>query len=638
MEESFRTSLAGRATVALVLFVGYYILAFAMAGFLLFIPYAEAKYTGRIHYIWVPIVCIAGAVLILWSIIPRRERFKEPGPRLTPESDPRLFAQISRAARELNQEAPQEVYLLPNVTAWVSERGGSMGLRSRRIAGVGLTLLQVLSINEFRAVLAHEFGHFSRGDTRLGPWIHKTRSAIERTLQGLQRHGTLLSGYDAVIRQPFVLYGNWFLRITQAISRRQEYLADEVSAMTAGRETVVSALRKTYMADMAYPMYWANELTRILNAGFLPPFAAGFGQGLELEPIKRPLMETVKEVEKLQSRPYDPHPSLGERIKALEALPAGREPGAARGAISLLEDVPKRERQLFALMNPELGPKLRPIAWEDVTAAVHIPFWADLAQKHQTDLAGVTPKNLSDKLHEAVKWGQQMSVTSGQVLTDDQAKFYAAYVVSVAIITKMIVRGWRAHCAVWQQVVISHGGRSWEPFVSVYALVGGAMTSDDWLVLCHEMGMADLELGSGGQAPKSGPHEAAVRPEPEGEPAERSPSPFVVAPKETVVKKPLRRKLLWAGITVSVAALVIFGVFGVRSAREKVSTPTTKSVQATGVKYFTKGSTKAEVLRIQGPPDIDSGLYWWYRASVVRFDVEGKVIDFSNNSKNLKAR
>jgi heat shock protein HtpX len=57
--------------------------------------------------------------------------------------------------------------------------------------GLGLSLLQTLSVSQFRAVLAHEFGHFHAGDTKLGPWIYRTRAAIGRTLDGLARYNIL---------------------------------------------------------------------------------------------------------------------------------------------------------------------------------------------------------------------------------------------------------------------------------------------------------------------------------------------------------------------------------------------------------------------------------------------------------------
>ena len=75
--------------------------------------------------------------------------------------------------------------------------------------GLGLPLMQGLTVSQLRAVLAHEFGHFHGGDTKLGPWVYKTRGAIGRTLMGL-------SGHSAFLQKPFEWYGLGFLRLAHA--------------------------------------------------------------------------------------------------------------------------------------------------------------------------------------------------------------------------------------------------------------------------------------------------------------------------------------------------------------------------------------------------------------------------------------
>ncbi len=90
-------SLAGRAVLALILLVGFYVLAFAVAATLLLIPYAEVRYANRIHP-KLALLCVAGAGIILWSIVPRRDRFEPPGPRLEPADHPpeRSLARLRR--------------------------------------------------------------------------------------------------------------------------------------------------------------------------------------------------------------------------------------------------------------------------------------------------------------------------------------------------------------------------------------------------------------------------------------------------------------------------------------------------------------------------------------------------------------
>src|SRR6185295_7873003 len=178
-------SLAGRAALAVVLLVGFYVLALAIVGGLLYLPYVEVVYLHRLDRL--TIFAIVGAAIILWSILPRVDRFTPPGPALTRADQPRLFATIDDVARGSEQAMPSEVYLIPDMNAWVAQRGGIMGFGSRRVMGLGLPMLQTLTISQMRAVVAHEFGHYHGGDTALGPWVYKTRAAIGRTIHGLSQ-------------------------------------------------------------------------------------------------------------------------------------------------------------------------------------------------------------------------------------------------------------------------------------------------------------------------------------------------------------------------------------------------------------------------------------------------------------------
>jgi Zn-dependent protease with chaperone function len=152
-------SLRTRAVLALVLMVGFYVFALIVAGALLWVPYAEFTYAHRNINGRLTLFCIVGGFTILWSIIPRIDKFTPPGPRLTPATAPKLFDMINDVAQSTSQPRPEEVYLLADVNAFVSSRGGWMGFGSRRVMGVGLPLIKGLSPAELRSVIGHEFGH-----------------------------------------------------------------------------------------------------------------------------------------------------------------------------------------------------------------------------------------------------------------------------------------------------------------------------------------------------------------------------------------------------------------------------------------------------------------------------------------------
>ena len=78
--------------------------------------------------------------------------------------------------------------------------------------GLGLTLMESRTVPQFKAVVAHEFGHYANDDLKFGAWIYRTREAMGRTL-------ARLDGYSEVLHGLFVGYANLFIRITQAISR-----------------------------------------------------------------------------------------------------------------------------------------------------------------------------------------------------------------------------------------------------------------------------------------------------------------------------------------------------------------------------------------------------------------------------------
>ena len=478
-----KENLAGRAIVAVLLYFGFYILSLLIAGILFFIPYAEWAYAGRLHF-RLAFFCIVGAVAILWAIIPRIDRFIPPGPRLDPEQNPRLFKEIAAAAQKLDQKMPVEVYFVPDVNAWVAERGGLMGFGSRRVMGLGAPLLQILSMTELQGVLAHEFGHYYGGDTKLGPWIYKTRSAIERTLQGL-------AGHSSFIQKPFIAYGNLFLRVTHAISRRQEFQADELAAGYAGRNSMISALRKIFTASEAYQSYWNDELAPALNAGFLPPYAGGFHLFLEAGSVKEALADLLnKELESGVTDPYATHPALKDRLKALEALSGNDAPDDSSSAVSSLGDLRELELELF---NRHLGADLKPTGWENVAHDVYRPQWADIAQKQRSNLSGLTLKTLPARLTDFDEFSGNIVKTSGEPFWEKR-KSYAAFIVAAAATTKLIEAGWETRTSPGMEIVVHFGARSWEPFAAVRKLFFGDMTPEEWQVTCDRLEISDLAL------------------------------------------------------------------------------------------------------------------------------------------------
>jgi len=51
----------------------------------------------------IALACIVGAGVVLWSIVPRPDRFEAPGPELVPAHHPELFQVLNRCEKQLGR-------------------------------------------------------------------------------------------------------------------------------------------------------------------------------------------------------------------------------------------------------------------------------------------------------------------------------------------------------------------------------------------------------------------------------------------------------------------------------------------------------------------------------------------------------
>jgi Zn-dependent protease with chaperone function/ribosomal protein S27AE len=482
-----RSSSVGlRAVLALGLMIGFYALALGLAGALLWVPYAAYTYAHRIPAKLV-LGCLAGAGIILWSILPRRDRFEAPGPQLQPERHPKLFEMIRGVASATKQEMPTEVYLVGDMNAWVAHRGGLMGLGAHGIMGLGLPLLQTLGVSELRAVLAHEFGHYHGGDTKLGRHVYQTRAAIGRTLTNLGRHGSIL-------RLPFVWYGRLFLRVSHAVSRRQELAADRLAALVVGARPLAEGLRKIHAAAPAFGYYWSNEVAPVLQAGFVPPLADGFQQFVNGE-IGRKALAAARErsLAEDEGDVFDTHPPLRERLQALEGYRQGDATGEDPLAITLLADPRALERAVIAPVLPAAGGRpLPPIRWSEVGERVYQPIWQQETQGAAAHCSFLTVEALGTRAR-ALAETLGAKLLPGSEATEAR-QLRGSWALGSALAVALSQAGWATEAAPGEPVRMRGPAGPLDPFGAVHALVKGEMSAEAWVGECERLGIGSVEM------------------------------------------------------------------------------------------------------------------------------------------------
>jgi heat shock protein HtpX len=483
-------SLAGRFFLAIVLMIGFYILALAICGVLLYLPYIVIVEGNRLP-IKMIVFCLAGTWIILRSIMPRPDRFTPPGPRLTKQEHPKLHEAVEQIAQATQQAPPVEIYLVPEVNAWVSQRGGIMGIGSRRVMGLGLPLMQTLTASQFRAVLAHEFGHFYGGDTSLGPWIYKTNTAIARTLEGLSIHSSWLN-------KPFELYGMAFIRITHAISRRQEYIADRLAAQVVGSRAFGEGLKQVHGATLAFSSFLSGEFVPAIGKGYRPPFSQGFQQFMNstliCEQVDAALQQELKEG---KSDPYDTHPQLAQRLEALNGLPQGELLETDPLSLSLLNNIPELEEKLFAIMIPDHSAKPKPIQWEELPEKVWLPIWAESANDHAQALRGLTPASLPECLASPKALAVRLKMAPTEALTMEEHEQKAVFITACALCVLFHMKGWKIDSKPGCPVMLCDYGNALEfhPFQIPEQLKSGALTPEHWKRICDAAEVGEFDLG-----------------------------------------------------------------------------------------------------------------------------------------------
>jgi Zn-dependent protease with chaperone function len=491
------------AGLAIILVVFSYVFTFLLVAACVYLPFLSLSASPGANSLIVFLAGVVVGVVILWSLLPRRDTFHAPGPRIDADRHPRLFAELTSIARALNEPVPLEVYAIPDVNAWVAERGGTMGFGSRRVMGLGLPLLGILTISQFRAVLAHEFAHYYGGDTRLWPFVHKTRAAMARTLRNLGSDSLAqafarinlarLVHYVAVT--VLVAYWNLFLRITQAISRLHEYRADELASNIAGSQALIDGLSTIHGASAALPMFWRTEMLPAMEAGYRPSFADGFVQFIVVPKIAAAVAAHVsKELQEATTDPYDTHPPLKDRVAALRLYPDSHREADATPAITLLDSLDGIEFELLQKMAPQRKlSALKSVSWDRIGPDAYLPKFRQIVQESAPVLGNNTIERLPELVANLNDIAQRLRDPVGMLLTRGQRIERVAQLLSTVLTVALCDSDWYFHASPGQ-FYLEHDGHRIVPDEIVAQIRSGAMTTTGWIEQCKSLGISGVSL------------------------------------------------------------------------------------------------------------------------------------------------
>jgi heat shock protein HtpX len=492
------------AMLAILMVIASYIFIVALAAACVYFPY-QLAFSGSGSGSQPILLLVFGVIIaggLLWSLVPRPDKFTPPGPQLNRSQQPRLFSELDAIAASLNEPLPSEVYLIGDVNAWVADRGGILGVGSRRVMGLGLPLMSVLTVSQFRAVLAHEFAHYYGGDTSLGPWVYKTKMAMIRTFQTVGSLGALARNailaimhlvVSAILKGYFIV----FLRAINLVSRKQEFRADELACLVAGPRPLIDGLRTIHGAGPAWAPYWNTEVVPLLNSGRMPALGEGFSRFLAAPTISQVVAANIqKEIREGKTSPYDSHPPLRERIAAAEQLPPASLPEDTRPANCLLDQPVGAEMNFIQALNPDFpAGSLRCVQWDEVSSEVTVPSWRKIASEHANTFGSVTAESLPNVIAKLADIGSKLADPKGMLLSPAQRMHRAGQLLAAGLALALLDDGWDLHV----QPGVFHfqrGTDTFTPFAAVEELMQGRLSRASWLARCRELGLSRLELFS----------------------------------------------------------------------------------------------------------------------------------------------
>lgn len=247
-----------------------------------------------------------------------------------------LFAMIEGLRRELRAPQFHHVLVTDEFNAGVVQapRLGIFGW-PRNYLLIGLPLMKSLTVEQFKAVLAHEFGHLARGHGRLSNWIYCQRLRWGRLIEVLEA----AESKGGFLFKPFLRwYAPYFNAYSFPLARANEYEADATSARLSSPRAAAEALTGvnvvgSYLAERFWPEIHKQSYEQP-QPRFMP--YVGMAGRLTQEVDEASSRGWLQQALQQPTTVDDTHPALKQRLEAIGQEPRLSLPAAGEAADRLL--------------------------------------------------------------------------------------------------------------------------------------------------------------------------------------------------------------------------------------------------------------------------------------------------------------
>jgi Zn-dependent protease with chaperone function len=248
------------------------------------------------------------------------------GKSVSREDAPELFAAIDDVLQRMAVKRKGKLHKIEiaditldnefNASICQIPRWGVFGNYSNHLQ-LGIPLMTVLDVAEFKTVLAHEIGHLGGEHGRFAAWIYRQRT----TWRALQRKFEEPANvFEQMLATFYRWYVPYFDAYTFVLARNHEYQADRAAARATNPRLFARALVKVslagrFLSEIFWPRFFA-QVEKVPQPQYLPfsmlPKALNVAQK---EWLRNDWLQIAL---KRFAEEHDTHPGLGERLAALD--------------------------------------------------------------------------------------------------------------------------------------------------------------------------------------------------------------------------------------------------------------------------------------------------------------------------------
>lgn len=348
------------AISSVVLFLFIYLLLIAFGFFLIGLSISGAAFLMSLHGGFITLMLGLGligmsvmvTIFLFKFIFAKHQTDRSHLIEVTKEQEPKLFELIEEIVRDVNTDFPKRVYLSADVNAAVFYDSSfwSMFLPVKKNLQIGIGLVNTVSIVEFKAILAHEFGHFSQKSMKVGSYVSSVNQMIFNMVNDNESYNNFVNQWanistyfsffvviavkiigqiQLILKKLYEIVNLSYLQL----SREMEFDADAIAAQAVGSQALSESLMRISLADYCYGStidYYFTKVEQKISTENLYPqqkFVVDFVAHQQGLPLKNGLPQITFEYLNKFSKSklnlvedWNSHPSIEERVDRLNRL------------------------------------------------------------------------------------------------------------------------------------------------------------------------------------------------------------------------------------------------------------------------------------------------------------------------------